>query len=371
MKKITTLFFVLISVFSKSQTPSAEEQRQLKYWYYRHHLTRDFSIGMGANPGQSLIFDKRRNNDGKVWYGDVTINSAYYIAMLAIEIRQLSLTGYDCTALTEELYYAIEAINRLDLDAETYYNKTPSLDGFFIRDDMGKGLYDNGSYLPSWIPVRDNLNTNPQLLPISEIESDWLSHKKNPTTNFDFEMSIDQFIHLLYCFSLVKECLSSSVSSPSPLVFSDGKTNFHDEIKAISERIMNQIHNPNSSLAHNKWQVKTPNGDRVNRGFDAYFYAYGFSRAYKKLTGNNNPKVITQATPAWQTLKSTFGLLYKYYIGAYGSNQAFRMEGNKVLSLVTSSNCCGANSVNLYLRAHAFDGPTLGYNSNYQFTPAY
>lgn len=86
------------------------------------------------------------------------IELGHYLAVLATEYRLLERDGADLTSIRNELYYAINAVNRLDKNAEPYYdlsissNNSSNLNGFLIREDIPHGFYRR------WRDVGDNIN---------------------------------------------------------------------------------------------------------------------------------------------------------------------------------------------------------------------
>lgn len=138
-----------------------------KYLRYRIRLRGD---GTAANPGflsvgpatgQSIPASKRNptsvcasdwwmndahcqqlnlpGTQGRYEWGDSTIWLGYYFAYLASEYAAFELLGLDLAETTQDLYYALQAFNRLDIAAEANppYNlgSTPP-NGFFQRDDV-------------------------------------------------------------------------------------------------------------------------------------------------------------------------------------------------------------------------------------------
>jgi hypothetical protein len=68
------------------------------------------------------------------------------IASLSIGNSELETQQILLDQTTFELYYAINAINRLDMSAETYLsynNQTPSQNGYFLRDDVPEAFFAN------------------------------------------------------------------------------------------------------------------------------------------------------------------------------------------------------------------------------------
>ncbi len=133
-----------------------------KYVYYKQRFLNNF-IAVGNGMGESLPMDIRRlekqNTTNGQWVhefglSDASLRLGWYIAVLATEYKLLNVQGLDTYQTRKELYYALEAFNRLDLNAESYFNlaapnnnpnqaispSSDDLNGFFIRDDMPDNL---------------------------------------------------------------------------------------------------------------------------------------------------------------------------------------------------------------------------------------
>lgn len=128
-----------------------------KYWWFRYRLINDFLI-VGPDCGMSIPAQRRETSsywsaDGrnKLKWGDATLDLGNYISMLATEYKHLKNNNLDCTQTLKELYYALNAFERLDRNAESAcYNLDGSypcnhqdgapwgnmLNGFFVRDDV-------------------------------------------------------------------------------------------------------------------------------------------------------------------------------------------------------------------------------------------
>jgi hypothetical protein len=126
-----------------------------RYWTYKDRYLKHF-VYIGKERGQSTpvikitkedqyVIDGSNNVEkkysGKVEFGDAMVDQGNYLATLATEYRLLKNTGKDVTAILNELYYAIETINRLDKFAEVYFNNVENLNGFFVRTDVPEGFY--------------------------------------------------------------------------------------------------------------------------------------------------------------------------------------------------------------------------------------
>jgi len=121
----------------------------VRYWYYRWRLQNDFLI-IGDQPGYSIPAEDREGEEvHSLRWGDGTIWLGNYICMLALEnaLIRYSNRYFDLKKNERELYYAMQAFNRLDEQGDTYYDADnsqngngsqmpPSKNGFFIRDDV-------------------------------------------------------------------------------------------------------------------------------------------------------------------------------------------------------------------------------------------
>lgn len=135
MKKILnvlSIFLLFLNLFNDCHAQTELENRR-KYWDYRDRLKKYF-LTIGSQAGKSLpaenlnykshyLTSNGGNYQSDLRWGDATIHSGYYIAVLATEYKLLTDAGYLDEALKtkNELYYAIEAINRIDLNAEPYF----------------------------------------------------------------------------------------------------------------------------------------------------------------------------------------------------------------------------------------------------------
>ena len=147
MKKII-LFFVLAVSIAKGQT---DEQNHRKYWYYRSKLVNDFLL-VGIGNGMSIPFSERglyyngstNTIAATMKCGDGTSKVGVYIGVLATEYRLLKNNGQNTDKVVHELACALNALNRLDVNAETFYSGgVPSLNGFLVRDDIPKDFLVN------------------------------------------------------------------------------------------------------------------------------------------------------------------------------------------------------------------------------------
>lgn len=153
MKKYIILFILLnvLFNFTKAQSPEANET---KYWVWRDRLINDFMIP-GNNTGNGIIFGTRgtginynMNGDwqsGGFMINDEGFNMGEYLAVLATEWKLLHNASQSTTNTEIELFWELKTIDRLDIDAETYWAQywgnpdnivCSSPNGFMIKDDV-------------------------------------------------------------------------------------------------------------------------------------------------------------------------------------------------------------------------------------------
>lgn len=177
------MLFVLLLWYGDSRAQKATSfQNTGKYWWYRYRLVNDF-MKIGDKCGESIPASERyrthpyggnsgfyfwngTNQQPTLHWGDATEHLGNYIMMLAAEYRMLADNGLSTDRTVQELYYALNAFDRLDQNAEDYsedpdktYPCNPGgqykaktgrgpLNGFFIRDDVpiyndpNNGYYD-------------------------------------------------------------------------------------------------------------------------------------------------------------------------------------------------------------------------------------
>jgi hypothetical protein len=160
MKKSLSLILCAWICICHGQNP---EQNLEKYWQYRSRLRTNF-LKIGPNAGESIPMSARSIGfpysggdtlSSRVYWQDTNIYLGHYLSLLATEV-QLLINSYNSTTDEEEkqrillqleqskneLYYALQTVNRLDRKAESYLaqsDELPSngdLNGLIMRDDV-------------------------------------------------------------------------------------------------------------------------------------------------------------------------------------------------------------------------------------------
>ncbi len=121
------LFFIIINIVFLNNTmimsQNATNNLQ-KYVYYKQRFLSSFiAVGNGQAESIPLLIRMVKptvNDSDQFSLGDAPINLGWYIASLATEYKNLNDNGQNTELTVKELWYALEAFNRLDFMAEDY-----------------------------------------------------------------------------------------------------------------------------------------------------------------------------------------------------------------------------------------------------------
>jgi hypothetical protein len=238
----------------------------VKYLHYRLRLRGDGTaarpgfVSVGAAAGESLPASMRApqadcatdwwmndgqctqlnapKSKGKLEWGDSTIWLGWYLATLASEHAAFQKIGVDTSETRADLYYALQAFNRLDKAAETHYGKPPALDGFFQRDDVPPGFIykpGGGFRFPRAEPGIDGYGC------VSSSAS-----CGTPDIADGFYESQDQVIGMIFGLALVEKLVPTGVTHLG--------VDLRQEARAIMHRMV--MH-----LRDHAWTIRDPSGN--------------------------------------------------------------------------------------------------------------
>jgi len=316
-KIILIILFCVIQLVGYAQNI---EQNQTKYWYYRNRLINNF-LKVGADQGCSLPSDARGHESySSLKWGDGP-DWGWYVGVLATEYKLLIDNNQDASETIKELYYALEAFNRLDYTAETYFKDVngnygqPSLNGFYIREDVPPNFIDpldpqsNYKHFNSELVPSDCNKDNSIYCRVDNVRNS-LSPMYDP-----YEESLDNMIHFIMGLSLVNRCVGSGIvynDGTGVKSFIDGETDMLIEAHKIVDRMVSwaQVHS---------WRIKNPVTQKwvpAKDGGEAWGFSFGFAMAACKATnpptlGNGGcPKYQDAITAAayvpWQAFQASF-----------------------------------------------------------------
>jgi hypothetical protein len=345
MKAIDTLLiFFLTAYLSNSIFAQNADHNHYKYWIYRNKLLDEFVVpgiadlnatscyhemsGGLSIPATEYIIGKEYPlyaYNKRYTFGDGTEQLGWYIAVLATEYELLRRSNFSQEEAKEELYYALEAFDRLDAMAENFdpypSNNGCLRNGFFIRSDVKGGMVDP-NVRAKWFPRFDGeerfMAYDPfnKRVPDSEMDSDCDYGTGIGCRNF---MSKDQIADLFLGFAFVKKYLPNQnipvYNKYGHLIH--GGYNFRARVQEFTKRIMDYLY-------QNNFKVNVPQfpDQKVVWGYDARSMAYGLRRAAIWICDESNSAWfhfgIEQYSYAfWQATQSSI------LIGAPGEDYSY------------------------------------------------
>ena len=135
MKTILTMIFFLVCLKNQAQisTEANDQKAHRRYWYYRTRMVNDF-MKLGMQQGDCIVFAERNdgydgaNQASKSIVGPDQIDiTNMYMMTLALEYKMLTRNNQDVSSTIKELYYLLHTFNRLDLEAEQFFDSNPPL----------------------------------------------------------------------------------------------------------------------------------------------------------------------------------------------------------------------------------------------------
>jgi hypothetical protein len=299
----STLVFALLHSITQAQTQ--DELNLEKYWKYRERL-KTYFMKIGAEPGESIPMSCRIPDwdaagsdeeidipDSEVTtleWRDATISLGYYYIVLATEYKLLNDAGENTEPTLIELYYALNALNRLDLHAENYLeqdNSAPSmedLNGLFLRDDIPSGFESNWQpeTMPDGYPMPDG---NPTL----RVDADAQGYDYDP--HFDFNEgnveSLDQLTTILLGLKFVHNMVDNVPVEIPELSAQAGEPvtkNLHYMAGEIVVRLLTYMNDMNQTPSNDReWKIIMPDGQLVPRGYDCTAASVPFCNFFDEL----------------------------------------------------------------------------------------
>ncbi len=315
MKKLLFTVGLLTSGYFHAQTNAVHEYENLqKYWKFRNNFQEHF-VKVGSEAGESLpagsinpraCIDNDFNDDtpydgsggySEMHWGDGMIRHGHYLGLLATEYRLLKNSGQDVTAVLSELYYALEAINRLDLRAEVdqaeFYNAefSQNLNGFYLREDVGEDFATNnwGSTSLKMRCTNSAFYRNNNVM--KENNPPELFNEGNSYQNVP---SLDQMTSLMIGFLLIHKLVDNIYVQPTS---ADAGFQIVTETKAIVHRIVSYARDHNWFLIDvNGWPV-------ANNGGNLFLLGYPIAVAAQRMTGVNYLTDIHRRIISYQNIQ--------------------------------------------------------------------
>jgi hypothetical protein len=261
-----------------SQNP---DLNKIKYDHYRKRLLNNFLVSTPDNqPGTNIPASFRDDEKGLISWGDATIFLSNYISVLATEYRVFKNKNENTKLTLSELYYAMQALERLDISAESFFDHhyiASYPNGFFIRDDVP------ADFSKRW------KNVNPSFQHVPVVNSDFTSSDIRTD-----EMSQDQVWHILLSLALVRKLVDDTMKIEVLGEHSTLHITFKDWAKQFAYRMVKVMQHQNcydigifweKNECYQYWIVKNPVTNKsVKRGSLPLFLKYGFAEAGNWIT---------------------------------------------------------------------------------------
>ena len=346
MKTKTTANFILINIlvllylivnFNFLGAQTTNETNLAKYWHYRYRLVNYFMV-IGSDHGESLPAGIRNwcgpNGCGYLHWGDEPVYLGYYIGVLATEYELLHRNNQPTDQTLTELFYALNAMDRIDINGEVttiFAGSQPN--GYMFEDDVPDDFIINHPQLNSGLvqnvyppPSGGNVGWASS---VKSTYADWNWWRNNDITfNYDPSASQDQLFNLLMGLALVKKYVPNGVlfnntvygGTNNSYTYLTGhpSENFHTEAVDEALRITKYMSNYWTPVFGNvfpPWTLVRPSGGANNgpmaisnsNGGDAYFFSTGIVQADNYFNPNQdeltNPISILNE-PVWQSYQS-------------------------------------------------------------------
>ncbi len=254
-----------------------------KYIKYRERLVGDGTpnnpgfVSIGTDPGQSMISSGRHPVPNEPWnstyvFSDTLAHQGIYLAMLGSESGAFQILNADTTRTHDELYHALAAVERLDINSTQYYiddptlshlNLTPGPDGFYLRNDAPDWEV-TASGRPSWsYDSNGNYQKVSQFMVLPDGSPRFPGYGRlttNPTVSRSGErrmradsgdvMSVDQIVYLFFGLSIIIEHVDPAATVQGRNLRLMAQEIMHRTIY----RILDQF------VEHGDWWIRTPDG---------------------------------------------------------------------------------------------------------------
>lgn len=277
------VFIVLLtisnSIFSQVPHPSNEcEDALFKYWTFQEKMENYFMTAAGdiniegsGIPASRVDICVTNNTTEykKIWWGDATIDVAWYLASLATQYHLLHEIGERTEDVERKIYEELSTINRLDANAEWFewpgsFNQG-MLEGYILRDDV---------YAPNNDPQNPTPIYSKNASQYADYDSDGRDVKGNPYNSSSngwaqpegSQVSQDHIIHLLMALKCIVDWIPANVNynnTPFNYDFDNGIpiVNFVHEAQRITDRLVYYFRNRDKwinsqSPKHWMWRLK-------------------------------------------------------------------------------------------------------------------
>ncbi len=292
--------FILVAICATLQCYGQTDELNLqKYWKFRNDFVQKY-VKIGPQRGESLPVGVRQPLDcennvvgaqehkGMLSWGDGGVRQGHYLSLLATEYALRKKYNLDLEGIRSELYFALNAIERLDKFAESELDQLYGIDNFYPTEDL------NGFFLRDDVPENFHLNwqndaMDPKCVNASFYKNDNVAQLNDPVLGFVTENttyqntpSIDQIAYLLQGLTLVWKLVDHDTVTPPGMTQSKDLNQWAVD---ITQRILHYAYDHN-------WQIIDVNGWPVpNGGGELFYTAYPLSLTGARMLNVPFPQI--------------------------------------------------------------------------------
>lgn len=253
-------FFFLTATYCIGQTTN---ENLKKYWHYKARLIgteNEFGfLDIGIGRGMSLAASERypyadcksdhhlKNKDcgmsegpGRMHWGDASLYHGLYMAILALEYANLEKAQQSTDAVAQELWYAMEAFERLDSMAEEVLGLPGKKDGFFVRDDIESDFFQKKGAVQNrrFTNGKDSYNCMSSAISCG-----------TPSAESGTFISQDQVIGLFLGFSMIQHLIPDK--------------RYKDNLPTFGDKACINVHRITNYMMQHNWKLRVPDGSPI------------------------------------------------------------------------------------------------------------
>ncbi|MBL7715443.1 MAG: hypothetical protein JNL01_08220 [Bdellovibrionales bacterium] len=254
---------------AKRGIASASETAPLdRYWRYRTNLLNSF-VWVGDEPGESVPAPILMG--GSLFYADSTCYLGQYLSVLATELALLRKSGADTKAVRMEIFYALNAFDRLSKHANQRAGIPDRIDGYFVREDIPVDFLKNR-------PMKD----------VQGIEAGSVDEARGLGVVGN-EVSQDQVISLLAGYRLLGKFLDEK-----------DDWNGRNLRRMVNRQVESMVRYVNGNGKRKAWRIVRPDtGKNVDKGPDARIFSGPILEAARQVTGE---EALDDLSRDWSSL---------------------------------------------------------------------
>jgi hypothetical protein len=302
LKKILIVLITFLSINVSVSQIAQHDLNHRRYWFYRTRFINDF-VKIGPNQGDCISFPQR--NYGSLYSPIASVGPDQidqmnmYLAALALEYKILKRNNQDVKETLKEIFYIIDTYNRLDEEADQFWNTTPpqidyplikfsnDRNGFILREDMPQQYFDPSSNTDNYLHFNyakkeyNNTLSNTQwsysgLPEVNTLDfskfNDYVgfnsnNHSSSPVPKTGLSIPHDKYHSMFFAFMFIVKYLPDNLAyvdeNNITQTFSDGETSIKKEVRNITNRCLPYLRGNLFGNPASNWTTEYPDGSNT------------------------------------------------------------------------------------------------------------